>query len=171
VLRTRDPAGLAAAARAQISAVDPEQPIYDVKTLDLVFHHEMVGLAYVAVMLAVLGGIALVLASVGVYGLMAFAVSERTHEIGIRMALGAQPGQILALVLRRGVLLTFSGMALGLVAAHALARVLSGLIFGVSATDWLTFVGIPLLLAVVAFLACYVPARRAIRVDPMVALR
>jgi putative ABC transport system permease protein len=171
VLRTKDAAALAAAVRSQIAAVDPEQPIYDVKTLAVVFHHEMVGLAYVSVMLAVLGGIALVLASVGVYALMAFAVTERTHEIGIRMALGAQPRNVLGLVLRRGVLLTLGGMVLGLVGAQALARVLAGLIFGVSATDPLTFAGVPLLLAAVAFVACYIPARRATRVDPMVALR
>ena len=172
LLRTKgDPMALAAVVRAQVSAVDPEQPIYDVKTLDRVFHHEMVGLAYVAVMLLALGGIALLLASVGVYGLMAYAVTERTHEIGIRVALGAQPGDILGLVLRRGLLLTIAGVVVGVAIAYALAQFLASLVFGVSATDWATFASVPLALFLAALFACYIPARRASRVDPVVALR
>lgn len=118
-----------------------------------------------------LGVIALVLASVGLYAVMANAVAERTHEIGIRMALGAQQGDVFRMVVGRGLLLTSVGIALGLAGAYALAQTLSGLLFGVTSRDPLAFAGIPLLLALVALAACWIPARRATRVDPIVALR
>jgi putative ABC transport system permease protein len=119
----------------------------------------------------VLGLIALVLASSGVYGVMAHSVTERTHEIGIRLALGAEPGQVLRWIAGRGIRLAAIGLGIGLALAFALARLLANLMMGVSATDPLVFAGVPGLLAFVAIAACYLPARRAMRVDPIVALR
>lgn len=172
VLRTsRDPLTFVSAARAQVAAVDPNLPLYNIKPMDKVITESIIGIAYVATMMAVLGVIALVLASVGVFGVMSYSVSERAHEIGIRMSLGAQTGDILRLVLRSGMLLTILGLAIGLPIALVLARALSALLFGVTAGDPATFVGLPLLLASVAALACYLPARRAARLDPLRALR
>lgn len=151
--------------------MDPDQPIYEIKTLDRVISESVVGLSYVAVIMAILGLIALVLAAMGVYGAMAFAVAERTHEIGVRLALGAQPREILRLVLSRGVLLLSIGMAIGLPISFALAKLLSSLLFGVSATDVVIFSSTAIFLAALSLAACYIPARRAMSVDPMVALR
>jgi ABC-type antimicrobial peptide transport system permease subunit len=115
--------------------------------------------------------LALILAAVGIYGLMAYSVSQRTHEIGVRLAIGAQRRDVLRLVLRDGARLTFLGIALGIIAALALTRLMATLLFEVTPTDPATFAAVAILLAVVALAACYIPARRATRVDPMVALR
>ncbi len=123
------------------------------------------------ILIAIFGGIALLLASVGLYSVMAYSVTQRAHELGIRMAIGASPRDILRLVLAQGVRLTLMGAALGLVASLFVTRTLASLLFGVSATDPLTFATVPIVLASVAMLACCLPARRAMRVDPMVALR
>jgi len=131
----------------------------------------IIGIAYVAAMMAVLGAIALVLASVGVFGVMSYSVSERAHEIGVRMSLGAQTGDILRMVLRGGMLLTAVGLAIGLPVALLLARALAALLFGVEAADPFSFIILPLLLVAVAALACYLPARRAAFLDPLRALR
>ncbi len=158
-------------ARAQISAADPDLPLYNVKPMDKVITESVTGIAYVAALMAVLGGIALVLASVGVFGVMSYSVSERTHEIGVRMSLGAQTGDILRMVLRSGMFLAALGLAIGLPIAFLMARALASLLFGVEAADPFSFIGLPVLLAAVAALACYLPARRAARLDPLVALR
>jgi len=142
------------------------------KCLFLGDHAEsIVGIAYVAALMGAIGVIALILASVGVYGVMSYSVSERTHEIGIRMAMGATRGEIQRLIIGNGMLLTIIGMAIGMPIAYVLAYALSSLIFGVTAQDPLAFVGLPLLLGSVALLASYLPARRALRVDPLSALR
>jgi putative ABC transport system permease protein len=172
VLRTGgDPLSFVPAVRSQVGAVDPDLSLYNIKALDRVISDSVVGIAYVAVMMGVLGIIALVLASVGVYGVMSYAVSERTNEFGIRMAMGATANDIQRLVLGKGALLTVIGIGLGLPVAFALANLLSGLLFGVKAADPVAFIALPLLLAAVATLASYLPARRAVRVDPITALR
>lgn len=166
-----DPLSFVTAARSQLGKVDPDQPISDFMTLEKVITDQLLGLSYVAVILAILGVMALVLASVGVYGVMAYSVGERTHEIGVRMALGARPRDVLWLMMTRGIAMTLIGLAIGLPVSWMLARFLAGLFFGVSATDLGTFSGITVLLCAVTLLACFVPAHRATRVDPMVALR
>jgi putative ABC transport system permease protein len=172
VLRsTGDPLALVPAVRSQIAAVDPDLPLFNIIALDKLISESILGIAYVAAMMGVLGIIALVLASVGVYGVMSYAVTERTNEIGIRMAMGATANDIRRLVLGKGTLLTLIGMGIGLPLAFALATALSGLLFGVRAADPMAFVGLPLILAGVATFASYLPTRRALRVDPIVALR
>jgi putative ABC transport system permease protein len=172
VLRTAgDPLKFVSAARAEIAAVDANLPLYNIKPMDKVITESIVGIAYVATMMAVLGVMALVLASVGVFGVMSYSVSERTHEIGIRMSMGAQTGNVLALVLRSGMLLTALGLAIGLPIAFLLAQALSSLLYGVQAADATAFIGLPLLLLAVAGIACYLPARRAAQLDPLQALR
>ena len=172
VLRTGgDPLSVVSAVRSKIAEIDPNLPIYQVKPLDVVITESIIGITYVAAMMAGIGIIALVLASVGVYGVMSYSVSERTHEMGIRMAMGASGSSIHRLVIGNGMLLTVIGIAIGLPLAFGLARALSSLLFGVSAADPFAFIGLPLILASVAALASYLPARRAVRVDPLTALR
>ena len=172
VLRTSgDPLSFVPAVRSQVAAVDPDLSLFNIKPLDRVISDSVVGIAYVAVMMGVLGIIALVLAAVGVYGVMSNAVSERINEIGIRMAMGASPNDIQKLVLGKGAILTLIGMGIGLPVAFLLANALSGLLFGVKAADPVAFIALPLVLAAVATLASYLPARRAVRVDPITALR
>jgi putative ABC transport system permease protein len=122
-------------------------------------------------LLALFAALALVLACVGLYGVISYAVAQRTHEIGVRMALGAQSRDVLSLVIRQGMVLTIAGLLVGIAVGLAATRVMSDMLFGVTATDAVTFVSAGVLLVIVAFLACYVPARRATKVDPLVALR
>jgi putative ABC transport system permease protein len=172
VLRTdRDPLSLVPGVRSQVSAVDPDLSLFNIRPQDKVISDSIVGIAYVAVMMGILGIIALVLASVGVYGVMSYAVSERTNEIGIRMAMGATANDIQRLVLGKGAMLTLIGMGIGLPIAFGLANALSSLLFGVKVADPMAFIVLPLVLAAVATLASYLPARRAVRVDPITALR
>lgn len=168
---TSEPTQLISAVHTEIAAVDPQLALYNIKPMDRVITESIIGIAYVAAMMAVLGVIALVLASVGVFGVMSYSVTERVHEIGVRMSFGAQTRDIIGMVLRSGMVLTILGLAIGLPIAFVLARALASLLFGVEATDPFSFIGLPLLLAGVAALASYLPARRAARVDPLVALR
>jgi ABC-type antimicrobial peptide transport system permease subunit len=166
-----DPSATPVALREQVQLVNPELPVFgaqmlkDVMTASLFerrFSLEMVGLFALT---------ALLLAGLGIYGVISYLVSERTHEIGIRLALGAQSRNILRMVLRQGLGLAIAGAAVGLICALIVSHLMAGLLYGVRPTDPLTFAGVALLLIGVALLACYIPARRAIRVDPLVALR
>jgi putative ABC transport system permease protein len=166
-----DPLRLAPAVTAAIRAVDPEMPITGMATLETWMHEQSVGLNYMAVLMGVFGVLALALSSVGVYGVMAYVVSEQTQEIGIRMALGAERGSVLRLVFRRGMVTALAGLAVGIAAAYAVAPMIASLVYGVSPKDPATFIGIPLTLMGAAALAIYIPARRAMKIDPIVALR
>jgi ABC-type antimicrobial peptide transport system permease subunit len=139
--------------------------------MDQLLYESVASSRFRAMLFGVFAALALVLAVIGIYGVMAYSVSQRTNEIGIRMALGAQRGEVMRLVLGQGTKLTLLGVVLGITAAVALTHLMSSLLFSVSATDPLTFVGVDILLTLVALAACYVPARRAMRVDPMIALR
>jgi putative ABC transport system permease protein len=165
------PGSVTNAVRAEIKALDANLPISDVKTMEQRLGDSVAIRRYAMFLLLGFSLLALVLAAVGLYGVISYAVSQRTHELGIRMALGAQPRDIFRLVVGQGMLLTSAGVGLGLVAAFAVTRLMSSLLFGVSAADPLTFGGVALVLAGVAVLGCYLPARRATQVDPMLALR
>ena len=172
VVRTEaDPQTLASTFRRELQGIDKELPLYDVRTMEQLASRSVSEPRFNMVLLAIFAGLALALASIGIYGVMAYSVAERTREIGIRMAMGAQAEDVVKLVLKQGTLLIAIGVCLGLASAFALTRVISNLLFGVSATDPLTFAAIALLLGAVALIACYIPARRAAKVDPMVALR
>ncbi|HEU4768092.1 MAG TPA: ABC transporter permease [Pyrinomonadaceae bacterium] len=172
VLRTDgDPAAIAPAAQREIRALDPNQPVSDVRTMNQVMSEAVSRSRFNTLLLALFAGLATLLSAVGIFGVMNYSVALRTRELGLRLAIGAQPRQVLLLVLKQGLLLTVVGVALGLVAAFALTRLLSGLLFGVEAVDAPTFTAISLLLVFVSLLACYLPARRAMRIDPMMALR
>ncbi|HEV3201534.1 MAG TPA: ABC transporter permease [Bryobacteraceae bacterium] len=166
-----DPLRLAPAIIAAIRSVDPEQPIADMGTMEKAIHNRAIGLNYMAVLMGIFGAIALLLSAIGVYGVMAHLVSEQTHEIGIRMALGAPRENVLRMVFRRGMTTTAIGLVAGLPMAYGFARLMASLIYGVTASDPVTFVGIPLTLIGTAALAIYLPARRAMKIDPIVALR
>ncbi len=166
-----DPGNLAAAVRKEVRSIDPDQPIAAVKTMDVWVNDSVAAPRYRTVLLALFAIVALLLASTGIYGVMAYSVSQRTHEIGVRMALGARQLDVLKLVIRQGMSLVIVGVGLGVAGAIALTRVMASLLFGVTAKDPATFVVVAALLSVVAFVACYLPARRATKVDPLVALR
>jgi putative ABC transport system permease protein len=172
VIRTRgDAASVTSAARNVIRALDPEQPVADVRTMESLIGTSMARARFNTLLLTTFAVVALLLAGVGIYGVMAYSVAQRTREIGVRMALGARANDVLRLVVRRGMTLALAGVAMGVAASFALTRLMETMLFNVSVTDPLTFAGIPLLLALVALLACLIPARRAAKVDPMVALR
>jgi putative ABC transport system permease protein len=171
VRTTNDPRSLAGAIQRQVHELDKDIPVSQIKTLDQYLGVAVAQPKFNAILLALFAGLALLLTAIGLYGVMAYSVIQRTQEIGVRIALGAQTGDVLQMVLRQGFRLTALGLLIGLAAAYALTRYIEGLLFGVGATDPLTFAGIALLLMVVALVACWIPARRAAKVDPMVALR
>ncbi|HYG82554.1 MAG TPA: FtsX-like permease family protein, partial [Pyrinomonadaceae bacterium] len=171
VRTTAEPLSLAAAVRSQVAAIDKDQPVADVQTMEQRLAASLARPRFNMLLLGIFAAVALALAAVGLYGVMAYGVTQRTHEIGVRMALGAQRADVLRLVVRQGMLIALVGVALGLAASFALTRVMTSLLYGVSATDPLVFTIIALLLAAVAFVASYIPARRAVKVDPMIALR
>ncbi|HXN71686.1 MAG TPA: ABC transporter permease [Candidatus Acidoferrales bacterium] len=172
VIRTAgDPALMARAAAGQVHKTFPELPVTDMMTLDNLLSDSVSPRRFSTALLGIFAALALVLAAVGIYGVMSYVVNLRTNEIGIRMALGAQTGDIWSLIIGRGAKLALAGVALGLAGASALSRFLSSLLYGVQSTDPITFFGVAFLLLAVALAACYIPTRRAMRVDPMVALR
>ena len=172
LVRTRnDPATLVSALRNAVQTIDPTQPVTNIRTLDQIVSDSIAQPRLNMLLMGLFGGLALILAAVGIYGLLSYAVTERTREIGTRMALGAQVPDVLRLVLKQGMTLALIGEVIGLVGAFALTRVIRGLLFGVAPTDAMTFIAVAAVLTSVALLACYFPARRAAKVDPLVALR
>jgi putative ABC transport system permease protein len=171
VRTTVEPSTLAAALRREVMSVDKDQPVVDVKPLAQMISESVAQPRFYMILLGAFSAVGLVLALVGIYGVVSYAVTERTHEIGIRLALGATPMDVLRLMIRHGMFFALVGIAIGIAGAFAAARYMSALLFGVTATDSLVFAGVPMLLAAVALAACYIPARRATKVDPMVALR
>lgn len=168
---TGDPNQLIASAREQVKQLDPEQPIYNIKTMDEIRAESVSGERLNLTLFSIFAGIALVLAVVGIYGVMSYTVTQRTHEIGIRMAIGAQQRDVFKMVLGQGMMLALIGIAIGLVGAFALTRLMASMLFGVTATDPATFAAIAVLLTAVALMACYLPGRRATKVDPVISLR
>jgi putative ABC transport system permease protein len=172
VVRTSgDPASATAALREAVHAIDPDQPISNVMTMNENLSGVLVTERFGAILMSLLAASGLLLAALGLYGVMAYSVSQRTAEIGLRVALGARPTHVLQLILGQGLKLTLLGIAIGLTAVWCLTRLLANLLFGVSATDPATIVLISLLFTGVALLACLLPARRALAVDPIQALR
>ena len=172
VVRTaNDPHSIVAPVRRQVASLDKSTPIYHVETLDQYFAQSIAAPRFITLLLSGFAGMALLLASVGIYGVISYIAVQRTHEIGIRMALGAQKGEVLRMVIGQGLLPALAGLAIGIAGSLRLTRLLSSFLYGVSATDPLTFAAVPLILMGVALVACYIPARRATKVDPMLSLR
>jgi len=172
VLKTAvDPNSLITGATREVRSMDQELPVFGVKTMDEYIAGSVAAPRFNTTLLSIFAAVALVLTVIGLYGVMSYSVAQRTNEIGIRMALGAQTRDVLKLIVKQGVTLVLIGLALGLGGALALTRLLSTLLFGVGTKDPVTFVAIAALLSLVALLACYVPAWRATKVDPLVALR
>jgi putative ABC transport system permease protein len=166
-----DPLSMSNAVRSAIWEIDPAQPVSQIRAMDSLVSDSVAQARFNTLLLAIFAAVAMILAAVGVYGVMSYSVSQRTHEIGIRMALGAGQRDIQKLVLKQGILLAASGVGIGLAGAYLVTRLMESLLYGVSATDLTTFAGVALLLVLVALLASYIPARRATRVDPIIALR
>jgi putative ABC transport system permease protein len=172
VVRTEgDPMKFANTIREQVLAVDHDQPVSELRTMDAIFEATLGQRRLTMLLLAMFAGVALLLATVGIYGVVAYSVAQRAQEVGIRRALGAQQADILRLILGQGLATVLVGIAIGAGGAFALTRVMKNLLFHVNATDPATFVGIALLFAMVALAGSYIPARRAARIDPMTALR
>jgi putative ABC transport system permease protein len=171
VRTTVEPASLAQEVRRIVAEVDKSAPVSEIKTMSHIVDEAVTQPRFNLFLLGLFASIALLLSAAGIYGVTAYAVTQRTHEFGIRMALGAQVGDVLKMILGQGMLLIGAGVVIGLLASFALTRLLKSLLFGVSVTDPLTFVAIAVVLMSVALLACYIPARRATKVDPLVALR
>jgi putative ABC transport system permease protein len=171
VRTTSNPEPLIGAVRTHVQQIDKNLAFTNGQTVQQILGQGLWAARMGAALLGLFGALALILASIGIYGVLAYSVAQRTSEIGLRMALGAQPRQVLGLVLKQGMLLALIGAGVGVLVALPVARMAAGLLYGVSATDPLTYAGITLLLMGVALLACYLPARRATRIDPLVALR
>lgn len=165
------PMSLARAVRNEVFSIDKNQPLYNVWTMEKLMADSVAAREFSMFLLALFSGLALLLAAVGIYGVISYSVLQRSHEIGIRMALGAGKTDVLKMVVGQGMLLAVIGVAAGLLLAFAASRFLASMVFGVSALDPATFVVVALLLSTVAFLATYIPAKRATRIDPMIALR
>ena len=171
-IRTRGAtSGLVEEVKNQVWSLDSQIPVSDVRTMDELMAASLAQQRFNMLLLGLFAALALILAAVGIYGAMAHSASQRTHEIGIRTALGAQRGDVLRLVMREGAIIAFFGIIIGFAGALALTQLMASLLFEVKPTDPATFVAVAILLAFVTLAACYVPARRATRVDPMVALR
>jgi putative ABC transport system permease protein len=171
-LRTSgDPMALAAAAQAAVWSIDRDQPIAAIRTVRELLAQQEANRRFTTLLLGLFAAVALVLAAIGIYGVIAYATAQRTQEIGIRLALGADQRSVMRLVLAGGLRIAVAGLALGLAGAFALTRVLSGLLYGVGSRDPVTFVLVPFALLLVALAACWIPARRAMKVDPLIALR
>lgn len=172
VIRTSvDPMSVVASARREIHAVDPDQPVSNIRTMEGLLDEEIGQRRLGMTLVAIFAGLALLLASLGIYGVLSYFVVQHTREIGVRLALGAQRRNVLGLVMKKGMTLALIGVAIGLATAFALTRLMSSLLYEVKPADPLTFIAVAAMLTVVALLACYIPARRAMKVDPMVALR
>ena len=172
IARTKsEPSAVAGSLRVALTTLDKSLPVYAVKSMTEHLHETLTRRRFNLILLSIFGSVALALAAIGIYGVISYGINQRTHEIGIRLALGANRYDVLKLVVKQGMMLTLSGVALGLFAAWGLTRLIKTLLFDVSVTDPLTFIVIALLLAFVALLACSIPARRAMKVDPMIALR
>ena len=171
-VRTKgEPAALTSQVRGVILSLDKDQPAFDIKTGDEVFSESVAKTRLIVLLFGVFSVFALLLATIGIYGVIAYSVAQRTHEIGIRLALGAQRRDVLRMIITQGMILALIGAGLGLVGAFAVTRVMKSLLYRVSTTDPLIFFGVPLLLTLVALAACYIGARRATKVDPIIALR
>jgi predicted permease len=166
-----EPRSAATAIRGQVQSLDSNLPVYDVRPLTEHVSLSMLPAQVGSAFLALFGLIALLLACIGIYGITAFSVAQRTNEIGIRMALGAQAGQVLRLVMGQSMLLLIIGLVVGLIGAYALGGLIASFLYGISPNDPLTFAGVTLIFIAIALLACYIPARRAIRVDPVITLK
>jgi len=172
VVRTStDPASLTSAVVAQIHSLDPQLAVANVRTMDQEMASSVAAPKFNTFVLGLFAFLALFLAAIGIYGVLAYAVAQQLHEIGIRMALGAQRRDVLRLILIQGARLALGGLAIGTLAALGLTRMMSSLLYSISASDPLTFAAVATVLLAVALLACYIPARRAMRVDPIIALR
>jgi putative ABC transport system permease protein len=168
---TSDPKGFAGAVRQEVSALDKDLPVSNIKFMEEIVGKSVAQPRVYALLLGIFAGLALILASIGIYGVMSYSVTQRMHEIGIRMALGARPRDVLRLVIKQGMILGIAGIIIGLIVSFALTRILASQLYGISATDPLTFTVISLLLMFVALIACTIPALRASKVDPMIAVR
>jgi putative ABC transport system permease protein len=171
VRTTTEPTSIVPALRQAVWSIDPNQPISNVNTMEQIVSESISRPRLNTTLMGLFGALALILAAVGIYGLLSYTVTQRTQEMGIRMALGAQVGDVLRLVLKQGMVLAIIGQAIGLAGAFALTRLIRGLLFGVTPTDVTIFIAVTGVLSTIALLACYLPARRATKVDPLVALR
>jgi putative ABC transport system permease protein len=171
VRTSSDPLSMANAVQGAVWSIDPDQPVSQIRAMESLVSNSLAQTRFNTLLLGIFASVAMILAAVGVYGVMNYSVSQRTHEIGIRMALGAERGDIIKLVLRQGVALATTGVGVGLAGAYLVTRLMESLLYGVSATDLSTFGGVAFLLVLVAIIASYIPARRATKVDPIIALR